>query len=262
MSVFSPGKGKFATVFQDITERKDAEKELHKLAEELKRSNAELEQFANVASHDLREPLRTISAFLKLFEKKYKGKVDEKADEYISFTMDSVTRIDALLNDLLEFSKLGGKVRKMKPVICAVALEQAIYDLRSAIEESGTEITYDLLPTVLASESQITRLFQNLISNSIKYRSEKKPKIHISAKQKDDQWIFSVKDNGMGIDPEFFERVFVVFQRLHTRQEYQGTWMGLALCKKIVELHGGRIWVESELGKGATFYFTLPMMEA
>jgi chemotaxis family two-component system sensor kinase Cph1 len=243
------------TAITDITELKNVE-------EELKRSNAELEQFARAASHDLREPLRTISAFLKLFEKKYKGRLDEKADEYIGFTIDGVTRMDALLNDLLELSRFGGKARKMKPVNCAVALEQAIYDLHSAIEQSGMKITYDSLPTVLANESHLTRLFQNLISNSIKFRSENKPNVHVSAKQKGDRWVFSVRDNGIGIDQKFFDRIFVVFQRLHTREEYPGTGMGLAMCKKIVEQHGGKIWVESELGKGSTFYFTLPIVGA
>jgi PAS domain S-box-containing protein len=242
----------------DITERKQAEDQLKKATEELKRSNAELEQFAYAASHDLREPLRTISAFLRLFEKRYKGKIDEKADEYISFTIDSVTRMDALLNDLLEFSRLGSKTVRMNPVNWAVPLEKAIYNLGSAIEKSGTRITYDQLPTVPANESQITRLFQNLIANAIKFRGERKPVIHIAVKQKDHEWLFSVRDNGIGIEPEFNDRIFVVFQRLHTRQEYEGTGMGLAICKKIVELHGGRIWVESQPGKGSTFYFTIP----
>jgi PAS domain S-box-containing protein len=242
----------------DVTERRHAEEQLKRAADELRRSNAELEQFAYAASHDLREPLRTISAFLRLFEKRYKGKIDEKADQYISFTIESAARMDALLDDLLEFSRLGSKAVRMNPVNCAVALEKAIYNLASAVEKSGARITYDQLPTVKANESQMTRLFQNLIANSIKFRGEKKPVIHISAKQKNHEWLFSIRDNGIGIDPEFNDRIFVVFQRLHTRQEYEGTGMGLAICKKIVELHGGRIWVESQPGKGSTFYFTMP----
>jgi chemotaxis family two-component system sensor kinase Cph1 len=166
--------------------------------------------------------------------------------------------MDALLDDLLEFSRLGSKAVRMNPVNCAVALEKAIYNLASAVEKSGARITYDQLPTVKANESQMTRLFQNLIANSIKFRGEKKPVIHISAKQKNHEWLFSIRDNGIGIDPEFNDRIFVVFQRLHTRQEYEGTGMGLAICKKIVELHGGRSWVESQPGKGSTFYFTMP----
>jgi PAS domain S-box-containing protein len=247
---------------QDITEQKHAEEELRKLTEGLKRSNAELEQFAYSASHDMREPLRTITGFLRLLEKRYKGKLDEKANEYIDFTIEGVTRLDALLKDMAEFSRLDIRASKFKPVNASVALEQAIYDLRSAIGESGTEITYDLLPTVLGNESQMTRLFQNLISNSIKFRSKKKLRIHLSAEQKGNVLIFSVRDNGIGIDPKYFERIFIVFQRLHTREEYAGTGMGLAMCKKIVELHGGKIWIESEPGKGATFYFTLPVLEA
>jgi PAS domain S-box-containing protein len=249
------------SIIEDITERKKAEEELLNLTEELRRSNAELEQFAYAASHDMREPLRTITGFLKLLERRYKGKLDEKADEYISFTIDSVTRMDMVLKDLLEFSRLGAKAHHMKPLNCSVALEQALYNLRSTIEESGAEITYDLLPTVMANESQIASLFQNLLSNSIKFRGKGKLRIHVSAEQKDNQWVFSVQDNGIGIDPKFFDRIFVIFRRLHTRQEYEGTGIGLAICKKIVELHGGRIWVESESGEGATFYFTLPVLD-
>jgi chemotaxis family two-component system sensor kinase Cph1 len=229
--------------------------------ERLKRSNAELEQFAYAASHDLREPLRTVASFVKLLERRYKGKLDEKADEFIAFTIDGINRIEALLSDLLEFSRLGTRARNMRHINAAVALEKAIYDLGSAIEGSGAKITYDQLPVVVANESQIARLFQNLIGNSIKFRGEKKPKIHVSAEQKENEWVFSVRDNGIGIDPQFDKRIFVVFQRLHTRQEYEGTGMGLSFCKKIVDLHGGRIWVESELGKGSTFYFTLPVRE-
>ena len=250
-----------AATERDITGRKKAEKELRDLTEELKRSNAELEQFAYAASHDMREPLRTVSGFLKLLEKRYKGKLDEKAEEYISFTIDSVARMDMVLKDLLEFSRLGAKAHHMKPLNCSVVFEQAIHNLRSAIEESGAEITYDLLPTVMANESQITSLFQNLLSNSMKFRGKEKLRIHVSAEQKDNQWVFSVQDNGIGIDPKFFDRIFVIFQKLHTKQEYEGTGVGLTLCKKIVELHGGRIWVESEPGKGATFYFALPLLD-
>ena len=246
---------------RDITDRKQVEHELEKKTEELIRSNAELEQFASAASHDMREPLRTITGFLRLLSKRYKGKLDEKADEYISFTVDSVNRMDMLLKDMVELSRLGAKAQRQKPVNCNVVLEKAIHDLRSAIEESGAEITYDELPTVVANESQITRLFQNIIGNSIKFRSEEKPEIHVSVEHRDDEWVFSVRDNGIGIDPQFSKRIFVVFQRLHTRDEYEGTGIGLALCKKIVELHGGRIWVESEAGKGSTFYFSLPVAE-
>jgi chemotaxis family two-component system sensor kinase Cph1 len=242
------------SALMDITELKTAE-------EKLRRSNTELEQFAYSASHDMREPLRTIAGFLQLLEKRYRGRLDEKADEYIDFAVESAHRMGKLLDDLLEFSRLEWKPGKMKPINCSVALEKAIYDLGTAIEESGTQITYDPLPTVVADESQITRVFQNLVANAIKFRGKGKPRIHVSAEEKDNEWVFSVRDEGIGLDPKFAERIFVVFQRLHTKQDYPGTGMGLALCKKIVNLHGGRIWVESELGKGATFYFTLPVME-
>jgi chemotaxis family two-component system sensor kinase Cph1 len=257
-----PAVGGIVVNSRDITERKQAEIELHELTDELKRSNAELEQFAYSASHDMKEPLRTIAGFLKLLEKKYRGKLDAKADEYIEFTIESVNRLDMLLKDLIELSQLGTKARKFKPVNASAALEQAILNLRAAIAESRAKITHDHLPTVPGNESQITRLFQNLISNAIKFRDRTKPEIHVSAAEKDGQWVFSVRDNGIGIDPNFSERIFRVFQRLHTKEEYEGTGMGLAMCKKIVELHGGRIWVESELGKGSTFYFTLPVVEA
>ena len=250
ISVYDKG-AQCLTAVMDITQLKEAE-------DKLKLSNAELEQFAYAASHDMREPLRTIAGFVKLLEKRYKGRLDERADEYINFAIDSVARLDMLLSDLVEFSRLETKTKKFEPVSASAALERAIFDLHTAIEESYAEITYDLLPIVVANESQITRLFQNLISNSIKFRSDKKLRIHISAEKKGNEWVFSIRDNGIGIDPKFAERIFVVFQRLHTKQEYEGSGMGLALCRKIVEVHGGRIWVESELGKGSTFYFTLP----
>jgi two-component system, chemotaxis family, sensor kinase Cph1 len=242
------------TAVIDITELKTAE-------EKLKRSNAELEQFAYSASHDLREPLRTIASFLQLLEKRYRGRLDEKADEYIDFVVDSAHRMGKLLDDLVEFSRLDWKPGRMKAVDCSVALEKAIYDLGTAIEESGAQLTYDPLPTVVADESRISRLFQNLVANAIKFRGKGKSRIHVSAKKKENEWVFSVRDEGIGLDPKFAERIFVVFQRLHTREEYEGTGMGLAMCKKIVKLHGGRIWVESAPGQGATFYFTLPVME-
>ena len=253
-------KGGFGTT-QDITEKKQAEKDLQTLMEELKRSNSDLEQFAYAASHDLQEPLRVVAGFVSLLEKKYKEKLDDKAHEYIEYAIDGVKRMQVLIKDLLAYSQVGTKGKTFKPTICSVALEQAIYNLHTAIEESGAEITYDSLPTVSADTSQLTRLFQNLIGNAIKFRGEERLKIHIAAEQKGNEWVFSIRDNGIGIDPKFFDRIFVVFQRLHTREEYEGTGIGLAVCKKIVERHGGHIWVESEQGKGTTFYFTMPVME-
>jgi PAS domain S-box-containing protein len=246
----------------DITERKQAEEELKKLAEDLKRSNDDLQQFAHAASHDLQEPLRTVAGFIKLLEKRYKDKLDEKAHEFIDYTIDGVKRMQMLIEDFLEYSRVGTKGGIFKPTNCSVALEQAIYNLHAAIEGSGTKLTYDLLPTVMADTSQVSSLFQNLIGNAIKFRGDKRPEIHISAEKEVNNWIFSARDNGIGIDPKFVERIFMVFQRLHTRQEYEGTGIGLAICKKIVESHGGHIWVKSELGKGATFYFTLPVVES
>jgi PAS domain S-box-containing protein len=252
--------GGFGTT-QDITEKKQAERDLQALMEELKRSNSDLEQFAYAASHDLQEPLRVVAGFVSLLEKRYKEKLDDTAHEFIEYTVDGVKRMQVLIKDLLAYSQVGTKQKTFKPTICAVALEQAIFNLHAAIEESGGEITYDLLPTVSADTSQLTRLFQNLIGNAIKFRGKDRLRIHITAEQKGNEWTFSIRDNGIGIDPQFFSRIFVIFQRLHTREEYEGTGIGLAVCKKIVERHGGRIWVESEQGKGTTFYFTMPIME-
>jgi PAS domain S-box-containing protein len=258
ISVYSPEKEFFVAVFDVITARKQAEEELHKLTAELKRSNENLQQFAYAASHDLQEPLRGIAGFAKLLEKRYKGKLDEKADEFIDYIVDDSKRMQMLIKDLLEYSRVSAQGIVFRPTNCSVALEQAIYNLRSAIEESGAEVTYDLLPTLMGDEAQISRLFQNLMSNAIKFRGQEPLRIHISAHRKEDEWLFSIKDNSIGIDPEQATRIFVIFQRLHTRAEYPGTGIGLAICKKIIESHGGNIWVESTLGKGSTFYFTIP----
>ena len=245
--------------FRDITKRQRAEEALRRTADELARSNADLKQFAYVASHDLKEPLRNIAGFVKLLEKRYKAKLDEEADEFIDYIIEGVNRMDNLIHDLLEYSQMEAKGKEFRTANCSVALEDAIYNIRSVLEESGAELTYDLLPTVSADASQLSRLFQNLISNAIKFRGNEPLKIHISAHQKGNEYIFSVRDNGIGIEPQFFERIFLIFQRLHTTKEYEGTGLGLAICKKIVERHGGRIWVESEQGKGSTFYFTIPV---
>jgi len=263
-------------VITDLTEQKKAEKilrnhkenleeivekrteELNQMSDELKRSNEDLNRFASAAAHDLQEPLRGIEGFIKLLEKRYKGKLDEKADEYIDYVVDDVMRMQMLIKDLLQYSRVSAKGKVFSPANCSVVLEQALSNIRIALEESGAAVTYDLLPTVMGDEGQLISLFQNLIGNAIKFRSLEPLKIHVSAKREDNEWIFSVRDTGIGIDPKQAERIFVIFQRLHTRQDYPGTGIGLAICKRIVERHGGRIWVESQPGSGATFYFTIP----
>jgi signal transduction histidine kinase len=226
---------------------------------ELKRSNTELEQFAYVASHDLQEPLRMITGYTNLLAKRYKGKLDRDADEFIAFAADGARRMHGLINDLLSYSRVGTTGKDLAPTVCEEVLAKTLASLRMAITESGARITHDNLPTVMADDTQLGQLFQNLIGNAIKYRDTKPPEIHVGCKREDDRWLFSIKDNGIGIDPRHAERIFVIFQRLHTRDEYGGTGIGLAICKKIVERHGGKIWVESEARQGAKFCFTLPV---
>jgi PAS domain S-box-containing protein len=235
---------------QDITERKRAE-------EALARSNKELEQMAYVASHDLQEPLRMVTSYVQLLARRYKGKLDGEADEFIGFAVDGATRMQQLINDLLTYSRVGTKGREFEPIDCEIILGQAFENLQIAIEEKKAIVTHDPLPTILADNVQLGQLFQNLIGNAIKFQGPEPPHVHVSASRNENGWIFSVRDNGIGIAPEYAERIFVIFQRLHTREKYPGTGIGLAVCKKIVERHGGRIWVESQPGKGATFYFTL-----
>ncbi|MCK6628740.1 MAG: PAS domain S-box protein [Anaerolineae bacterium] len=244
--------------FVDITERKRAEADLVRTMEELKRSNADLEQFAYIASHDLQEPLRAVAGAVQLLQKRYGGQLDERADEFIRHAVEGATRMQTLINDLLAYSRVGTRGQPFQPVDSTAALADALANLTVAIRESGAVITHDHLPTVVADRTQLTQLFQNLIANAIKFRGEQTPEIRIKAEQQKGQWLFAVADNGIGLEAEYYERIFGVFQRLHTRREYPGTGIGLALCKKIVERHGGRIWVESEPGRGSTFYFTLP----
>jgi len=251
---------------EDITERKRAEREL-KQAEALKQaiealelSNRDLEQFAYVASHDLQEPLRMVSSFTQLLAKRYRGKLDKDADEFIAYIVAGAKRMQALINDLLTYSRLDTRGESFGPIDSEAAFNQAVANLRVAIKEGEAVITHDPLPPLIADNSQIVQLFQNLLGNAIKFHGKEPPRIHVSARQENNEWVFSFRDNGIGIAPECFDRVFVIFQRLHGREEYPGTGTGLAICKRIVERHGGRIWVESELNKGSTFYFAIPLV--
>ena len=248
----------FDGMIEDITARKQAEEDLRKTAEDLKRSNQDLEQFACVASHDLQEPLRMVTNYLQLLERRYKDKIGEDGGEFIAYAMEGAARMKNLINDLLEFSRVGTSERPFTAVDSAAAFRNALSNLEVTIKESGASVTHDPLPMVNADEKQLVQLFQNLVANAIKFRSAEAPRIQVSASQKGSEWIFSVRDNGIGIDPRFAGRIFVLFQRLHGKEEYPGTGIGLALCRKIVERHGGRIWMESAPGKGATFFFTLP----
>jgi PAS domain S-box-containing protein len=244
---------------RDITAtRTKAEAHLLQKVEELNRSNQELAQFAYIASHDLQEPLRMVASYTQLLSKRYKGKLDSDADEFIAFAVDGATRMQRLIQDLLAYSRVGTKGRDLVDTASEDALEQALTNLGGAIEEGGALVTHDPLPTVLADAGQLIQLFQNLVGNAIKYQSPGVPRVHISAARNGEKkWLFSVKDNGLGIDPRYFERIFGMFQRLHKRDEFAGTGIGLAICKRIVERHGGRISVESEPGQGSTFSFAL-----
>ena len=247
-----------STIARDITERKRAEARLKQVMFELERSNRDLEQFAYVASHDLQEPLRKVASFTELLEKRYRGKLDEKADTYVAYIVDGARRMQMLIKDLLAYSRITTRSQGFVKNDCNAVLGRVLKDIDVVIHESGASITADPLPTVPGDETQLGQLFQNLVGNAVKYHGDAAPRVHISAVRKDAEWEFSVKDNGIGIPMEYAERIFVIFQRLHTRTEYSGTGIGLAVCKKIVERHGGRIWVESEPGRGSIFYFTLP----
>ena len=243
----------------DITERKRAEVDLAQKTQELARSNAELEQFAYVASHDLQEPLRMVSSYVQLLARRYKEKLDSDADDFITFAVDGATRMQALIKDLLAYSRVGTKGNRFEPTHCEAVLDLTLHNLQFTIEENSARVTHDPLPTVLADQSQLAQLFQNLIANAIKFRGDDPPHVHIAAERHENEWLFSIRDNGTGIDEEYSDRIFEIFQRLHARNDYPGTGIGLAICKKIVECHGGRIWVVSDPGEGSTFYFTLPL---
>jgi len=248
-----------SSAIRDITERKKAQRELERHDAELRRSNAELEQFAYVASHDLQEPLRMVASYSQLLERRYRDKLDSDAEEFIEFIVDGATRMQALINDLLAFSRVGTRGKPFEPTDMADVVARAISNVQLAIEEAGAQVDVGPMPAVVGDSSQLAQLFQNLISNAIKFRGEDAPRVTITAEPAGEAVTFSLTDNGIGIDPQYAERIFLLFQRLHTKREYAGTGIGLAICKKIVERHGGRIWVEGKPGEGTTFHFTLPL---
>ena len=241
----------------DITERRRAQGLVETMNDELKRSNQELEQFAYVASHDLQEPLRMVASYTQLLERRYKDQLDDDARDFIHYAVDGANRMQRLINDLLEYSRVQTRGREFEPTDLNTLLGHARSNLTAAIEESKAVVSNDDLPTVPVDRLQMTSVLQNLIGNAIKFRGTEPPWVHVHAEERPTEWEISVKDNGIGIDPQFSERIFVIFQRLHGRAEYAGTGIGLALCKRIVERHGGRIWIESTPGEGSTFYFTI-----
>jgi PAS domain S-box-containing protein len=242
---------------RDISARKSAEKNLLHAVEELKRSNDELEHFAYVASHDLQEPLRMVASYTQLLAKRYKGRLDSDADEFIAFAVDGSNRMQQLIQDLLAFSRAGADGKAAKNIASEVALQSALQNLQAMVDESGAVVTHDPLPVITIDDTLLIQIFQNLIGNAVKYRGADTPRVHISAAMHENEWIFSVRDNGLGIDSQYFDKIFVLFQRLHGRNEFAGTGIGLAICKKIVERHGGQISVESQPGIGSTFCFSL-----
>ena len=257
-SVIYQGEAAIQVMFRDVSERKRAEEALAQHARELARSNAELEQFAYVASHDLQEPLRMVASYTQLLAKRYQDKLDADARDFIAYAVDGATRMQALIADLLNYSRIGTRGKPFRPSSCEAVLERVLASLKLATNESGATVSHDSLPTVLGDDVQLGQLFQNLLVNAIKFRTEAPPRIHLSAERNGKVWTFSVRDNGIGIAAEYAERIFMIFQRLHSKNEYPGTGIGLAVCKKIVERHGGRIWVQSQPGSGATFFFTIP----
>jgi len=245
-------------VVLDITEQKQLEQELTQHAAELERLNTELQQFGYIVSHDLQEPLRTINNFVQLLAKQLQGTVDAQAAELMGFVVGGAQRMQALITDLLAYTRVSGHVQPFTAVDGEALLARVLGDLQLVIADAAAEVTHDPLPVVNGNAGQLGLVLQNLLDNALKFRGAAPPRIHVGARREGGQWVFSVRDNGIGIEPRFRERIFQVFQRLHPRSEYQGTGIGLAICHKIIERHGGRIWVESEPGQGATFFFTLP----
>jgi PAS domain S-box-containing protein len=248
-------------IVRDISARKKAEESFARQAEELARSNVELERFAYIASHDLQEPMRTVQSFAQLLERDCGGNLPGSAVESLGFITSGVKRMRTLINDLLAYSRVGSQGAAFGPADCGEICANVLEALKASIESSRAEIAVEALPVVIGDATQLGQIFQNLLVNAIKFRGERTPRIHVSAKETSCEWIFSVKDNGIGIAPEYFERVFIIFQRLHTIEEYSGTGIGLAICKKIAERHGGRIWIESVVGEGSTFHFSIQKRE-
>lgn len=252
---------RMAGTVEDITTLKETEEKLRQSIVELERSNADLEHFAYVASHDLQEPLRMIGSFSQLIEQGYRDRLDEEGEEYLQFVISGAQRMQQLINDLLNFSRVATRAVPFTPVDFNIIMDNALRNLIKRVEKTNAVITCDHLPSIQADESQFIQVFQNLLSNAMKFRRKEPPRIHVSAAQLQEFWQFSVSDNGMGIDRDYFDKIFILFQRLNSLKKYHGTGIGLAICKKIVERHGGRIWVDSETGKGSTFFFTIPMKE-
>jgi PAS domain S-box-containing protein len=249
----------FGKLIHDITERRAAQEQLEKTVVELQRSNNELQQFAYVASHDLQEPLRMVASYTQLMAQRYTGQLDADADEFMAFAVDGAVRMQGMIRDLLAYSRAGTEGKAPREISSESALQVALTNLQATIKESGAVVTHDALPAIVTDDAQLVQVLQNLIANAIKYRSAETPRVHVSAaKNGGQECIFSVRDNGLGIDPRYFEKIFVLFQRLHGQKEFQGTGIGLTICKKIVERLGGRIWVQSALGSGSTFLFALP----
>jgi light-regulated signal transduction histidine kinase (bacteriophytochrome) len=240
---------------------REAQERVERQALELERSNAELEQFAYVASHDLQEPLRKVASFCQLLEQRYRGQLDERADQYIDFAVDGAKRMQQLINDLLAFSRVGRVTGDWELVQLDDVLRRALSNLDTAIAESGARVAAEPLPAVRGEASLLALVFQNLIGNALKFRSEAAPEVRVGVDRRDGEWLITIADNGIGIEPQYAERVFVIFQRLHPKQEYPGTGIGLAMCRKIVEYHGGSIWLDTEADSGTVFRFTLPALE-
>jgi PAS domain S-box-containing protein len=257
-SLVEPQLGLIQAIVRDVTERRRNRQNLERTVEQLARSNAELERFAYVASHDLQEPLRNVATYVQMLERRYGDRLDEDADEFIEYAVQGARRMQALIDDLLAYSRVGTRSKPFEPVDMNAVLDDVLQDMRQTIEQSGAEVVSSNLPTVPGDRVQLGQVLQNLVSNAIKFQADgQPPRVEISVRQDDAEWLFTVEDNGIGFDPDYAERIFVIYERLHGAATYGGTGIGLAICKKIVERHGGRIWAESTPGRGATFHFTI-----